>query len=47
MMKHQRDAPRKVSDFLFYGFMGLIWGIIGVTLIWACINVFEAITCYI
>ena len=44
MMKHQRDAPKKASDFLFYGFMGLIWGIIGFTLILACINVFQLIT---
>lgn len=44
MMKHQRDAPKKVADFLYFGFLILIWEIIGFTLIWACINVFQLIT---
>ena len=41
-MKYPRDHP-KASDFLFYGFMALIYGFVATALIWAIISILTTL----
>ena len=44
MKKNARDKPLKVSDFLYFGCLGIIWLFIALCLIGAAISVFQLIT---
>ena len=43
-MKNARDKPIKASDFLYFGFLGIMWVFIALCLIGAGISVFQLIT---
>lgn len=43
-MKNARDKPVKASDFLYFGFLGIMWVFIALCLIGAGISVFQLIT---
>lgn len=44
MKKNARDRPVKAYDVLYFGFLGILWGFIALTLIGAGISIFDVIT---